>query len=796
MATQPYQLALERQEQPDQSAMMTEARKALARQQAAGYPMTPIAVQGMQTPTPQMRNSAGQMGPALYAQDRMGSNLEGSRSEGSPFLQYAGGINTQLGGLQGGTKPPTGSSLGQQPTTGPVTPGQPSNGGTDFGALNQQISGFGPAPTLDEATMAKIRAQESQRLMNIERASLNELGAAAASSGALLGGDVRSLAAGFASDRMAAESKLGTDLAVQKLNMDREDYARKFGLAGQLAMQRETQGFSAQEAELDRRWRSGERLSDQEWQTLERARDRAQQTSERLGSQAFTSEEQQKQRSFVGDQNAQDRLTQVALAEKQIAATRANLETQLAQARSENNLDRIQQLTVQMNDLDQQDQQLRQQNDQFLSSIGLDRQRFEEASRQFDLTRGDQVGQFAQNLDLQNRQLSQQGTQFSQQLLQNLDISRMDDQTRRYVAELQDRYARDLNASTIDPTTLQTILSAAGSLAPILQGLGISGGDIARGIGGLFGGGSPTTGTPFTGGTGTGPFGAGGPTAGGASSGISGLASGAIGVGGAAAGAALIAKAFEPGSGGGWDATAGQFIAGPIGAAFGAIVGFGKDGRQVAQDKFTAEFDNAYRQLESQGALNKPPSDPTSFWNPQQKMGAALAFQASVRQAALQGPGKVEISEPDWQRMERLGLAASVQGSDRARHYAIDDPRLIAMMGKGPASQFFTFEYPGQNNDKLFADTQGSTSALIASNSLIVRDKVTGEPIDFNNRAQMEAIAARNAGSSVGPTGMGTPPPTTPPKQDYSGYYVPPGFTGSAPETSRSNYTTSPVGGF
>lgn len=657
----------------------------------------------IQAPTPQMRNTSGQMGPAV--------------------------------GL-----PQQPLSIGQQPVAGPVTPGQPP-GGTDWAALRQEIGGFGPAPTLDEPTMARMRALESQKLGNLYRGQLSELGAAAASSGALYGGDVSQLAAGFAAQRGQQEAELGAKFGLAANQQQREDYYKQFDAARGLAAQREGQAFTAQEAELDRRVRAGEQLSNQEWQSLENARSRQQQTSERVGSQQFSAEESQKQRVFVTDENAKERLSQMALAEKQIEATRVNLQTQLDQAKSENSLDRIQQLTVQMNDLDQDDQRLRQQNDQFLTDFGLRRDVFERGKTEFDLTRGDQVGQFAQSLE------------------QSGNLARMDDATRRYVAELQDRLSRDINAAAIDPSLLQTILSGGGQIADILSKLGVSSSD----IGGILSKINPFGGTS-TGAT-TNALERAKDAASAGTPGYSNLAATGIGLAGAAAGAALIAKAFEPGSGAGWDASAGQFIAGPIGAAFGAIVGFGKDGRQVAQDKFTAEFDNAYRQLESQGALNKPPSDPTSFWNPEQKMGAALAFQASVRQNALMGAGKVEISTPDWQRMERLGLAADVKTSNRNAFFAIDDPRLIAMMGKGAASDFFTFEYPGQYNDKLFADTQGSTSALIASNSLIVKDKVTGEPIDFNNRAQMEAIAARNMGSAVGPTGMGTPPVTTPPKQ-------------------------------
>lgn len=701
--------ATTRLQETDQSAMMTEARKALARQQAAGYPTQPLNVTGMQQPTMQQRDMAtGQMGPALYAQERQTT---------TPTLSAA--------------RPATGiQSIGQQPVIGPVTPGQPSqpsSTGYDFAGLRNEIDAFGPAPTMDDAYMAKLRAQESLRLMNIQKASENELGAAAASSGALLGGDVRSLAADLAAQRIAGETDFGVKLLGQKLAADQANYNSRLGLAGSLAQQRAQNAFTKEEAELDRRARAGEALSDREWRSLEAARDRAQQTSERLGGQQFTDEQRTKQNAFAGDENAKDRLQQLTLAEKQIEATTANLEAQLAQARSENNLDRVQQLEVQRRDLVMQRNQMRQQNDQFLASIGLDRQRFDEATRQFDLTRGDQVDQFAQNLQ-------QQGSQFDRQLLQNFNLANMDDRTRRYVAELNDRYNRDLNASTIDPTTWQTILSAAGSLAPILQGLGISGSDIVGGIKSVFGGGGGET--PGGGAPGTGGFG---------------LKDAIVGAGGAALlyssfndpiGLSRTAKSIAGG------AAVGSVIPGVgtlIGAGVGAFVSaFGPGARARAKTAFTTSFDNMYRGLESGGALNADPSDPNSIWRPENRLALVSGMGEAIRESSRQGVGDVEISDPDWQRMQRLGIAAPVQGSDRSRYYAIDDPRLIAMLGPGDPTQFFDFKYDGQNNDNVFATAEGSMQKFIETGGLKVFDKITGQQVDFNNPEEMKAIAARN----------------------------------------------------
>lgn len=711
-----------------QTAMsMTDARRQIAASPTL-YKL-PTSGTGATTPVQQIRNSQGQLGAAI-------------------------------------------NSVGQQPTTGPVIPGPQDNPyATDFAKLRGEIGAFGSAPTLDDATLARARALESQRLGNLYRGQLDQLGAAAASQGALGSGAVGQIAAGFAAQRAQQEADLGVKFQMQGLEQQREDYYRQLGLASDIAARREgfafqrgeresTQGFNAREAELDRKWRTGERLSTQEWQELENARQRQFQTGERVGSQQFTAEESAKQRALVTDENAKDRLTQVALAEKQIEAQRANLEAQLAQARSENNLDRIQQLTVQKNQLDQQYASMRQQNDQFLTDMGLRRDVFERGKTEFDLTRTDQIDQWTQTFNQGVSEFDQRLGFDRDQLNQALDISKMDDQTRRYVAELNAAIERE-KLDALDPGTLATVLGSAGQIADIIDKLGV--GDDVKGvlkdIFGLGGGGGGATSNELEGlkdaaGAGTGggiPWGT--------------IGQAAVG----AAGAYGLIESFNDPKG--MERTMQAIASGAaigsvlpgigtlLGAGVGAVVGaftsaFGPSASTRAKDAFTKQFDEAYRGLQANGALL--PSGPNSLTNPANRIALGLTFASAVQQAAAQGTGGVEISDPDFRRLEGLGLAADVKGTDRNRFFAIDDPRLIALMGKGgPTNQYFTFEMPHQANDQVFADAKGGIGAFIRDGTLIVRDAKTGEVIDLNNAEQLKQIAARNSGETY----------TTPPKQ-------------------------------
>lgn len=710
--------------QPDPNALSaTQARRMIAARsggiQTGGQP----AVR-MQAPTPQMRGPTGQMGPAVP-----GVNAQGQQPSVSP---QPGGMQGQVAQArslamsrgvdprQGPTPTSAGGALAQarslaasggvSPTSGqPSTPpGQPSAGptppttqppGYDFGGLRKDIQGFGPAPALDESTMARMRAQQDDRLRRQYEANVSELGASAASSGALFGGDVRQLAAGFAAERGRQMSDFELGLDTKAFDQGREDYYKQFDAATGLASQRA--GFQ-------------------------------QQTSERLGGQAYGSEEQQKQRNFVGDENAKNRLAQVAAQEKDIAAQQASLQAQIKAAADQGDLNRANALQLQLAPLAQQAAEMKQQNDQFLAGIGLDRERFEEAASQFDLTRQDGVNQFAQNLDLQNRQMTQQGTQFNAQLAQSLAIANMDDQTRRWVTQLQ----ADMN----NPTEFQTALSALGTIASI-PGLG------ERIFGGLFGGsgGAGNLGPEMVD-DGTGNFVPSGGAAG-STGGMSNLASAGVAALAAGGAAALIDKAFEPGSSEWWDVAAGQVMGGALGAAFGGIVGFGRDAQQAAQEKFTTAFDKAYQGLEQGGFLQKPPTDPQSFWNPAVRASVAKGFQQAVAESAKIGTSAQEISEPDWQRMERLGLGAVVNGTDRSRHYLVDDPRITAILGKDATSDWLTFELAGRNDDTNYSQLGGSLKRMIERGGVTVRDKKTGEIIDLNNAEQLKAIAARNGGA-------------------------------------------------
>jgi len=688
------------------------ARRRVAAQAALGGSST---AQPLQVNPPQIRTSDGKMGPAI--QPVVGGQLAKARS-----LAMSRGVNPMQGprpqsqagalaqarslALSGGVNPITGQTapppVGQPPTGG--TPPTSPTGPTDFAGLRKQIEAFGPAPTLDAATLAKMRAQESMRLANIQRGNLAGLGAAAAGQGGVGSGGVASIAAGFGAERMRAETDLGVKYAGLQNQQAREDYNRNFGLAGDLAKLREQQSYG---------------------------------TSERMGSQAYNSEEAQKNRAFAGDQNAQDRLASMALAEKNIAAQKANLDTQIAAASAENNLDRVQQLTMQRNQLDQNEKQMAQQNDQFLASIGLDRDRFNKASEQFDLTRGDQVAQFASNLDLQNRQMEQQGNQFTANLAQNLTIANMDDATRRWMTQLQ----ADMN----NPTEFQAALSALGTIASI-PGLG------ERIFGGLLGGAGAAGGAA---GAAAGAGGAGAATGAATGAGIGTAATVGAAAIGAAVGAGLIYKAFEPGSGPAWDAAAGQFMAGPIGQAFGGLIGFGKDDRQHAQDEFTTLFDDTFvRDPAVQASMNLPANDPKSFWNPVNRYGAAKALEGAFTQATKEGTGKVEISEPDMNRMKGLGLVADVGAMDRSRPYLIDDPKLLAIAGKGNFNDQFEIVMPdwARNSDRVWDQYDGSMSKLLAGiPDLKIKDKKSGKVIDMKNPKILKGLAdqrMREANSS------------------------------------------------